>query len=86
MFGSEVYQLSVPPRDAESNRLRFYRNKFARSSDSLENHESGNRWRPTVVGQRDVAPCKDGQKCRSFMISCRQIGVSHVTRSYTPFR
>ncbi len=31
-------QLSVPPRDAESNRQRFYPNKFGNSSDSLENH------------------------------------------------
>jgi hypothetical protein len=37
---ARFYQLSIPPRDAESNRQRFYRNKFANSSDSLENRDS----------------------------------------------
>jgi hypothetical protein len=51
MFEARFPNFSVPPRDAEYYRLEFYRNKFASSSDSLENHCLVG-WRTGVLARR----------------------------------
>jgi len=64
------------PRDAESNRQRFYRNKFGNSSDSLENHALVSDKGQCPWPSRPWNAAMTSADVPSSMVLCRRMGSS----------